>query len=43
MKLQDDYSAEEVRALARRSKDVNQGWRFLSVAAGGVVQESRAA
>jgi transposase len=33
VKLRDDYSAEELRALARRSKDVNQSRRLLSLAA----------
>jgi transposase len=31
--LREDYSAEALRALARRSKDVNQSWRLLSLAA----------
>jgi hypothetical protein len=31
--LREDYSAEELRALARRSKDVNQSRRLLSLAA----------
>ena len=31
--LQTDYSAEDLRALARRSKDVNQSRRLLSLAA----------
>ena len=33
MKLRDDFSAQELRALARRAKDVNQSWRLLSLAA----------
>jgi Winged helix-turn helix len=33
VKLRDDYSAEELRALARRSRDVNQSHRLLSPAA----------
>jgi transposase len=33
VKLQTDFSAEELRALARRSKDVNQSRRLLSLAA----------
>src|SRR5580704_10982625 len=33
VRLRDDYSAEELRALARRSKDVNQSRRLLSLAA----------
>jgi hypothetical protein len=33
LKLRDDCSAEELRALARRSKDVNQSRRLLSFAA----------
>jgi transposase-like protein len=33
--LREDYSAAELRALARRSKNVNQGWRLLSLAAIG--------
>jgi transposase len=33
VKLRDDYSAEELRAVARRSKDVNQSRRLLSLAA----------
>jgi transposase len=33
VKLRLDYSAEELRALARRSKDVNQSRRLLSLAA----------
>ena len=33
VKLREDYSAEELRALARRSKDVNQTRRLLSLAA----------
>ena len=32
-RLREDYSAKELRALARRSKDVNQSRRFLSLAA----------
>jgi hypothetical protein len=31
VELQTDYSAEELRALARRSKDVNQSRRLASV------------
>jgi hypothetical protein len=31
--LREDCSAEALRALARRSKDVNQGRRLLSLAA----------
>src|SRR5579863_5763470 len=33
LRLREDYSAEELRALARRSKDVNQSRRLLSLAA----------
>jgi transposase len=33
VRLQTDYSAEDLRALARRSKDVNQSRRLLSLAA----------
>ena len=33
VRLREDYSAEELRALARRSKTVNQSRRFLSLAA----------
>jgi transposase len=33
VKLREDYSAEALRALARRSKDVNQSQRLLSLAA----------
>ena len=33
VKLREDYSAEALRALARRSKDVNQSRRLLSLAA----------
>jgi transposase len=33
VKLREDFSAEELRALARRSKDVNQSRRLLSLAA----------
>ena len=33
VRLRDDYSAEGLRALARRSKDVNQSRRLLSLAA----------
>ena len=33
VKLREDYSAEALRALARRSKDVNQSRRLLSRAA----------
>ena len=32
VKLREDYSAEELRGLARRSKDVNQSRRLLSLA-----------
>src|SRR6516225_1303922 len=32
--LRDDYSGEALRSLARRSKDVNQSRRLLSLAAG---------
>jgi len=32
-RLREDYSAEKLRALARRSKDVNQSRRLLSLAA----------
>lgn len=32
-KLREDFSAEQLRALARRSKDVNQSRRLLSLAA----------
>jgi hypothetical protein len=32
VRLREDYSAEELRALARRSKDVNQSRRLLSLA-----------
>jgi transposase len=32
VRLREDYSAEAVRALARRSKNVNQSRRLLSVA-----------
>ena len=32
VKLREDYSAEALRALARRSKDVNQSRRLLSLA-----------
>jgi hypothetical protein len=35
VRLREDYSAEELRALARRSKDVNQSRRLLSLAAVG--------
>ena len=31
--LGEDYSAAELRALARRSKNVYQSWRLLSLAA----------
>src|SRR5271169_1158657 len=31
VRLREDYSAEELRALARRSKDVNQSRRLLSL------------
>ena len=33
VRLREDYSAEELRRLARQSKDVNQGRRLLSLAA----------
>jgi transposase len=33
VRLREDYSGEELRALARRSKDVNQSRRLLSLAA----------
>ena len=33
VRLREDYSAEELRALARRSKDVNQSRRLLWLAA----------
>jgi transposase len=33
VRLRDDFSAEGLRALARRSKDVNQSRRLLSLAA----------
>lgn len=33
VKLREDFWAEELRALARRSKDVNQIRRLLSLAA----------
>jgi len=33
VKLREDFSADELRALARRSKDVNQSRRLLSLAA----------
>jgi Helix-turn-helix domain len=33
VELREDYSAEDLRALARRSKDVNQSRRLLSLAA----------
>jgi transposase len=33
IKFREDYSAKELRALARRSKDVNQSRRLLSLAA----------
>ncbi len=33
VKLREDFSAERLRALARRSKDVNQSRRLLSLAA----------
>ena len=33
VRLREDYSAEELRALARRSKEVNQSRRLLSLAA----------
>ena len=33
VRLRDDYSAEDLRGLARRSRDVNQSRRLLSLAA----------
>jgi hypothetical protein len=33
VRLREDYSAEELRGLARRSKNVNQSRRLLSLAA----------
>jgi transposase len=33
VRLRDDYSADELRALARRAKDVHQSRRLLSLAA----------
>jgi len=33
VKLREDFSAEQLRAMARRSKDVNQSRRLLSLAA----------
>jgi hypothetical protein len=33
VKLRDDYSAAELRQLAKRSKDANQSPRLLSLAA----------
>ncbi len=33
VRLQGDFSAGELRALAKRSKDVNQSRRLLSLAA----------
>ena len=33
VRLREDYSAERLRALARRPKDVNQSRRLLSLAA----------
>jgi len=33
VKLREDFSAEELRALARRAKDVNQSRRLLPLAA----------
>ena len=33
VRLREDYSAEDLRRLARRSKDVNQSRRLLSLAA----------
>ena len=33
VKLREDFSSEQLRALARRSKDVNQSRRLLSLAA----------
>jgi hypothetical protein len=45
VRLREDYSAEELRGLARRSKNVNQSRRLLSLAAvlsgmdrGGVIR-----
>src|SRR5579863_4827292 len=35
VRLREDYSAKELRALARRSKDVNQSRRLLSLAGAG--------
>jgi transposase len=32
VRLREDYSAEELRGLARRSRDVNQSRRLLSLA-----------
>jgi transposase len=44
VKLREDYSAEALRALARRSKDVNQSRRLLCLAAvrGGMDRGSAA-
>jgi hypothetical protein len=36
VRLREDYSAEALRALARRSKDVNQSRRLLSLARDGM-------
>jgi transposase len=33
VKMRDDYSADDLRALARRSKDANRSRRLLSLAA----------
>ena len=33
VKLREDFSSEQLRTLARRSKDVNQSRRLLSLAA----------
>jgi hypothetical protein len=33
LRLREDYSGEELRMLARRSKDANQSRRLLSLAA----------
>jgi transposase len=43
VRLREDYSAEELRALARRSKDVNQSRRLLSLAAARDGMDSGAA
>jgi hypothetical protein len=44
VRLREDYSAEALRALARRSKDVNRSRRLLSLAAvrGGMDRGSSA-